>query len=211
MVQPGFPARVLVVDDDHDLGDALADFLQSRGLQVKLCRSVEEARQALLQGGRFHILLTDLRLPDGDGLEIMRLAKEQHPDILCALMTGYASLESALEAIRLGAYDYITKPFGLSEIEILIRNMCDKLALENETRRARKEIQEANDRLREIYARVDALQEEKLELMKLGREMKREFAALSNKVDQLAQMLQLLFPQTQRIRWADTPADKLLK
>ncbi len=200
MDSSALPVRLLLVDDDRDLGEALAEFLRSRGLEVKFCRSVAEARHEIEHGSPYQILLTDLRLPDGDGLEILRYAKLRNPEILCALMTGYASLESALEAIRLGAYDYVTKPFNLNEIEILVRNMCDKITLEAEARRARREMQEANDKLREIYARVDALQEEKLELMKLGREMRREFAALSNRVDQVIQMLEVIFPQVNRSR-----------
>jgi DNA-binding NtrC family response regulator len=198
------PIQLLLVDDDRDLSDALAEFLRSRDLSVTACHSNAEASAELRRRGtEFQILLSDLRLPDGDGLQLIELAKRQNPNILAALMTGYASLETALKAIQLGAYDYITKPFSLNEIEILVRNMCDKIRLEENARRAHREIREANEKLREIYSRIDVLHDEKIELMRLNREMKKEFATLTNKVDQVLQMLQVVFPQVQKPGWSD--------
>ncbi len=196
--------QLLLVDDDRDLSDALAEFLRSRDLKVTVCHSSAEAAAELRRrGADFKILLSDLRLPDGDGLQLIELAKRQSPGILAALMTGYASLETALKAIQLGAYDYVTKPFSLNEIEILVRNMCDKIRLEEQARRAHREIQEANEKLREIYSRIDVLHDEKIELMRLNREMKKEFAVLANKVDQVLQMLQVVFPQVQKPGWSE--------
>ncbi len=196
--------QLLLVDDDRDLSDALAEFLRSRDLSVTVCHSSAEAAAELRRRGQdFKILLSDLRLPDGDGLQLIDLAKRQNPGILAALMTGYASLETALKAIQLGAYDYVTKPFSLNEIEILVRNMCDKIRLEEQARRAHREIQEANEKLREIYSRMDVLHDEKIELMRLNREMKKEFAVLANKVDQVLQMLQVVFPQVQKPGWSE--------
>ncbi len=203
--------ELLLVDDDRDLSDALSSFIKSKGIAVAACNTSEQARERLEKDGeRFHILLSDLRLPDGDGLKLIEVAKMKNPAILAALMTGYASLETALKAIQLGAYDYITKPFSLNEIEILLRNMCDKIRLEEGARRAEREIEEANEKLRDIYGKIDTLHDEKLELMRLNREMKKEFLGLSNKVDQVIQLLQVIFPQANRNRWVDTASPKLL-
>jgi DNA-binding NtrC family response regulator len=203
--------ELLLVDDDRDLNDALSSFVKSKGILVTACNTSKQAEDCLQkEGERFHILLSDLRLPDGDGLKLIEIAKLKNPSILAALMTGYASLETALKAIQLGAYDYITKPFSLNEIEILIRNMCDKIRLEEGARRAEREIQEANEKLRDIYTKIDTLHDEKLELMRLNREMKKEFLSLSNKVDQVFQFLQIVFPQANRNRWAETGSPKLL-
>jgi DNA-binding NtrC family response regulator len=205
------PIELLLVDDDRDLVDALSSFIESKGISVTTCSTGAEAEERLqTEAGRFHILLSDLRLPDGDGLKLIEISKLKNPGILAALMTGYASLETALKAIQLGAYDYITKPFSLNEIEILIRNMCDKIRLEDGARRAEREIEEANEKLRDIYAKIDTLHDEKLELMRLNREMKKEFLGLSNKVDQVLQLLQIIFPQANRHRWAETGSPKLL-
>ncbi len=197
--------QLLLVDDDRDLGDVLAEFLKSKGLSITSASTCLEAK-AHLQAERSHfdIVLTDLRLPDGDGLSLIEAAKLKNPVVLAALMTGYASLETALKAIQLGAYDYITKPFSLNEIEILIRNMCDKIRLEEKALRAQRESEVANEKLREIYGKIDTLHDEKIELMRLNREMKREFASLSNKVDQVMQLLQVIFPQANRSRWTES-------
>ena len=199
------------MDDDRDLNDALSSFIKSKGLTVTTCNTSDEAKRCLeREGAQIQILLSDLRLPDGDGLQLIELGKMKNPTILAALMTGYASLETALKAIQLGAYDYITKPFSLNEIEILIRNMCDKIRLEEGARKAEREIEEANDKLRDIYSKIDTLHDEKLELMRLNREMKKEFLGLSNKVDQVIQMLQVIFPQANRNRWSEPGPPKLL-
>jgi len=207
-VTPVVPAtnciQLLLVDDDQDLGDALAEFLKSKGLSVTGAGTCQEAKNHLqAERSHFDIVLTDLRLPDGDGLSLIEAAKLKNPSVLAALMTGYASLETALKAIQLGAYDYITKPFSLNEIEILIRNMCDKIRLEEKALRAQRESEAANEKLREIYGKIDTLHDEKIELMRLNREMKREFASLSNKVDQVMQLLQVIFPQANRSRWTE--------
>jgi DNA-binding NtrC family response regulator len=207
--------ELLVVDDDRDLGDALAEFLKSKDLVVTACQTCREA-VALLKsrGEQFQILLSDLRLPDGDGLQLIEIAKERNPAVLAALMTGYASLDTALKAIQLGAYDYITKPFSLNEIEILIRNMCDKIGLEDQKRYAQREIEQANEKLREIYSKIDSLHDEKIELMRLNREMKREFAGLSGKLDQALQLLRLLFPNGgagRRFEEAPAPIRRLIE
>lgn len=203
-IPPSGAIEILLVDDDRDLSDALSEFLRSRELLVTSCHTCAEAISEIRRRGtEFRILLSDLRLPDGDGLQLIEMAKRQNPAILAALMTGYASLETALKAIQLGAYDYVTKPFSLNEIEILVRNMCDKIRLEEEARRAHREIQEANEKLREIYTRIDVLHDEKIELMRLNREMKKEFSALANKVDQVLQMLQIVFPQVHKPSWAE--------
>ena len=202
---PSSRFRLLLIDDDQDLSDVLTEFLKSRDLDVTSCGTCKSALEELGKRGQdFHIVLSDLRLPDGDGLQLIEVAKQKNPDVLAALMTGYASLETALKAIQLGAYDYITKPFSLNEIEILVRNMCDKIRLEEGTRQAQKEIKEANDKLREIYSRIDILHDEKIELMRLNREMKKEFTSLANKVDQVIQMLKIVFPQIQKPSWSDS-------
>lgn len=211
IVSAGNSIQLLLVDDDRDLGDALAEFLKSKGLSVTSASTCLEALNLLRsERNHFDIVLTDLRLPDGDGLSLIETAKLKNPLVLAALMTGYASLETALKAIQLGAYDYITKPFSLNEIEILIRNMCDKIRLEEKALRAQRESDAATEKLREIYGKIDTLHDEKIELMRLNREMKREFAGLSNKVDQVLQLLQVIFPQANRSRWSE-PTHTLLE
>lgn len=177
---------ILVVDDDEDLSEALSEYLQSSGFKVTIAGSYKKAAEILSwRHSGPDMLLADLRLPDGDGLQVIKMAKEINGDILSAVMTGYASLETALEAIRVGAYDYVTKPFSLREIEILVRNMSDKILLVRQNR-------EANQKLKHFYARIDSLQEDKVALIRLNREMRREFEKLSQKLDRVLHLLKVM-------------------
>jgi DNA-binding NtrC family response regulator len=177
--------RLLLIEDDKDLGDTLKEYLEADGLSVTVCESCKAALDLLRDpDSNYPMILTDLLLPDGDGFEIIRASKERDPDALAAVMTGYASLQTAVEAIRLGAYDYITKPFSLDEIDILLKNMKDKLTLQKEHRDGQR-------KLHQVYSKVETLQDEKMELMRLNREMRREFESLSEKLDQVIQLLSL--------------------
>jgi len=177
--------NLLLVEDDKDLGDTLKEYLEADGLSVSVCESCESALKLLKTSEKsFQMIITDLLLPDGDGFEIVRASKERDPEALAAVMTGYASLQTAVEAIRLGAYDYITKPFSLDEIDILLGNMRDKLNLQKEHR-------EGQRKLHQVYSKVETLQDEKMELMRLNRAMKTEFESLSDKLDQVIQLLSM--------------------
>ncbi|HSR67484.1 MAG TPA: response regulator [Acidobacteriota bacterium] len=176
----GHRLSVLLVDDDEDLRAALAEFLQDEGYQVSYCGSCREARE-LLEDAAYscHMLLTDLKLPDGDGLEVVRTAKASQPDIVAAVMTGYASLETALKAIRVGAYDYVTKPFNFDEVEILLHNMSDKVRLVEENRRI-------HERLDALNRNLEDLSTIRMELSRLNRTLSEGLEALNDRLDRMA-------------------------
>lgn len=116
--------RILIVDDEELIRSSLKQVLERRGYEVYLAGSADEAREKFsvyLPG----LVLLDLRLPDGDGLELLREFKEIQPDVLIIIMTAYGTVSSAVKAIKLGAYDYISKPFKANEISLIV-----KLALE---------------------------------------------------------------------------------
>ena len=178
--QLGRPLFFLLVDDDADLRDPLREHLEEIGFQVEACGSCQQARAALSKpDASFQLVLADVLLPDGDGLDVIKAAKQRDPNTLGAVMTGYASLDTALKAIRIGAYDYITKPFSLDEIDILARNMAEKLELVDQTRRA-------EERLYQIYSKLELLQGERIELMRVNRDIKREFEKMNRKLDEIS-------------------------
>lgn len=177
---------VLLVDDDQELRDTLDEYLQDEGFAITSCGTRQQALEAI--GDRrnhFHIILTDLLLPDGNGLDVIETAKQKDPRVLAVIMTGYASLDTALKAMRVGAYDYLTKPFSIDEIEILLRNMTDRIRLMEENK-------QSHQRLHELYSKLDFLKEEKIELMRAHREMKLEFEKVYVKLDQMAELLRHL-------------------
>ncbi len=122
---------ILLAEDDPTLMAALAGFLRRRGHRVTQARHGGEALIAL-QEQDFSLVITDLIMPVADGLEVLRAARRREPPPLVVIMTGYASIDSAIQAIREGAYDYLRKPFKLQEIEVAVANAARFLALYQE-------------------------------------------------------------------------------
>jgi two-component system cell cycle response regulator len=123
--------NILVVDDEEVIRSLLADALAEIGYNVELASSGEEAVEKIKHAS-FEILITDLRMPGMNGIEVIKKFKEINSDICIIVITGYPSLESAVEAMRQGAYDYITKPFKLDELRIIVRRAVEKQALRRE-------------------------------------------------------------------------------
>lgn len=121
-------ARILVVDDDEVECRVLKSLLVGAGHHVESCLRGQEAI-AKLKEAPFDLVITDLRMPDVDGLDILRKAKELDPFCEVIIITAYASVESAVEVMRLGAYDYISKPFNIDEISIVVDKALEKRRL----------------------------------------------------------------------------------
>jgi DNA-binding NtrC family response regulator len=141
--------RILVAEDDPHLGEALRGFLREKGHAVDLARSGAEALK-LLRRRHYSLVLTDLVMPEADGLEVLRVAREQDPATLVVIMTGHASLESAIQATREGAYDYLRKPFNLRELDIAVANAARLLHLKAENLHLLKKIQELTAKLEDL-------------------------------------------------------------
>ncbi len=106
----GRAGSVLIVDDDIDIVGVLHNFLEESGFSVVSFLSASKALDAL-RTGHFDLLITDLSMPEMDGIELLKLALEIDPDLLGIIMTGYGTIETAVEAMKAGAFDYLLKPF----------------------------------------------------------------------------------------------------
>ncbi len=126
--------RVLVVDDEEIVQSLVRDALEDEGHSVRTASNGSEAVE-ILNTDDIQLLITDIRMPGMDGIELTRLAREQNPAIGVVFITGYATLNSAKDAIKQGALDYVMKPFELSEIRQAVHNAVTKLseAAENST------------------------------------------------------------------------------
>jgi DNA-binding NtrC family response regulator len=133
-------ARVLVVDDEKSMRDLLAITLQKAGYDVTLAEGGEAAIEAIRRDP-FDAIITDLRMPKIDGLQVLRSAKELSPDTAVIMVTAVASTETAVEAMKLGAYDYITKPFKLDEVNLIIKNALERKRLRDENQYLRKQLE----------------------------------------------------------------------
>jgi DNA-binding NtrC family response regulator len=109
------PVRVLVVDDDVSNHELVAEYLRGRGWEVDIAVDGRQAR-ALVRSNRYDLLLTDLKLPDSDGLELLRSVSRRLPPIPGVVMTGYASVDVVVQALRMRAYDFVLKPFRLRDL-----------------------------------------------------------------------------------------------
>jgi DNA-binding NtrC family response regulator len=125
--------RVLVVDDDESVGNCVAMILRHAGHDCLVCNSVRSALERL-RAEEFDAVISDLRMPDGSGLEIVAAARNRNPDAVVILMTSYSSIESAIEALRKGANDYIIKPFDNDDFLFSVRRALDERRLRRENR-----------------------------------------------------------------------------
>ena len=121
--------KAIIVDDEINIQEILSILLEDFGFQVDRASSKKEAEKLISQN-YYDLALLDLRLPDGSGIDILKKLKEKNPKTEAVIITAFASSDTAVEAIKLGAYDYISKPFELNELRLLIRNVKNKLELE---------------------------------------------------------------------------------
>jgi len=134
-------AKILVVDDQEMMRDSLVATLKREGHEVTACAESAVAAQRLTQG-RFDLLITDLKMPKMSGIELLGEAKRLRPDLPVVLMTAFATVNTAVEAMKLGAYDYIQKPFDGEQIRLLVDRALEhsRLRLENQAYRSMTEI-----------------------------------------------------------------------
>jgi len=124
--------KILVVDDEQSLREVLSIMLKRAGYAVTSVSDGEEAIEQL-QKEIFDLVITDLRMPNVDGMEVLRAVKSASPETVVLIITAFATADSAVEAMKQGAYDYLTKPFQVDEVQLIIRNALEKrrLTIEN--------------------------------------------------------------------------------
>ena len=110
-----YQARLLVVDDDEAVRRIVAELLQEEGYEPVIAASAEEALE-LLSKNQFELVISDIKMPGVDGLALLRNLRESHPETAVIMMTGFGQIESAVEALKLGASDYLTKPVRLAAL-----------------------------------------------------------------------------------------------
>ncbi len=131
--------RVLVVDDERGMRDFLEIFFRREGMDIATAASVSEAR-ALLEADDFDLVMTDVQMPGGSGIELLRSVKESSPETVVIVITAFATTETAIEAMKEGAYDYLTKPFKVDEVRLVVSKALEKKLLTVENKRLRKEL-----------------------------------------------------------------------
>ena len=129
---------ILVVDDDEVMRQTLSDVLRKRGYAVSTAETGGQTISSIKEQ-LFDLILLDIRLPDMDGLDVLKRIKEIESDLMVIVMTAYSDVQTAVMAIKSGAYDYIDKPFELEELKILIQKALETQSLKNEIRRLQRQ------------------------------------------------------------------------
>ena len=131
--------RVLVVDDEQSMRELLGIMLRQAGYQVAAADGGEAAIQ-MLKSESFDLVVTDLRMRKIDGLGVLKAAKEFSPRTVVLVVTAFASTETAVEAMKLGAYDYVTKPFKLDELKLTVANALERRRLQEENQALKRQL-----------------------------------------------------------------------
>jgi two-component system response regulator PilR (NtrC family) len=133
--------NLLIVDDEASLRDFLSIVFEDEGWRVETAGSVAEARAAVAKNEP-DLILCDLMLPDGSGIDLLRDVKAATPSVAVVMITAHTSTKSAVEALKAGAFDYIAKPFDIDELKIIVRNAVERKELEDENLHLRTALEE---------------------------------------------------------------------
>ncbi|MEW6602142.1 MAG: sigma-54 dependent transcriptional regulator [Nitrospirota bacterium] len=150
-------SSVLIVDDDKTIREELAEYL-SNDYVTYTASNGHDAVRNIKENSDIEIVLSDLKMPGMDGLELLKKIQDNNRDIVTIFMTGYSTIESAVEAMRRGAYDYLTKPLDLDKLEITIKNAIDNKKLRAENIMLKQRIREKYDAV-DIIGNSDKIKE----------------------------------------------------
>ncbi|HVR95394.1 MAG TPA: sigma-54 dependent transcriptional regulator [Thermoanaerobaculia bacterium] len=157
--------RLLIVDDEESLVEFLSLLFQQEGFDVETARSTDEARRALDRRG-YDLVLCDILMPDGNGLELLKEIKSGNGNTAVIMMTAYTSTKSAIEAMKLGAYDYVSKPFDVEELKLLAQKALERAELADENVYLRRELEQKytfnniigkSQRMQAIFAMIERI------------------------------------------------------
>jgi len=133
--------KILIVEDDADMAETCRRLFRRAGLEAEAVYGGAEALERLKADAGFTIILTDLRMPGMDGTEVLKKAKEIRPEVDVIIMTGYGTIQNAIQAMKIGATDYITKPFDRDELLRAVSQILESRRLRSEVSRLQQELQ----------------------------------------------------------------------
>lgn len=170
------PAQILIVEDDRKMRLALREIMTNEGYTVD---SVETGEAALerADGNGYDLVITDLKLPGIDGMDVLRAIRKSRPETSVVIITAYATVDTAVEAMREGAEDYISKPFNLDEIRLIVSKVLEKKALLDDNRLLRSQLRKKysydnvvgnSEAMIEVYKTIDKVKDSKATVLILG-------------------------------------------
>ena len=150
--------RILIVDDDDALRRMLVDYLGTEGYTALGVRSVQQGEEAL-KTDTFDLVIADLRLEDGNGLDLLKQLKQIAPRTYGILMTGYATMDTAVEAIRIGLFDYMIKPILPAQLDLVLQRLESIKQLQSENSYLRQQVQADGEGSGVIWGRSGLMQD----------------------------------------------------
>jgi len=168
--------NILVIDDDKIILDSLCEFLTLEGFLTSGAETLKGAL-AKLEQEYYNLVITDVNLPDGDGLELLDVIREKHPQTVAIVITGYGSIESAVKAIKQGAYEYLTKPIIDDELRLAIEKAIKQQSLMSENESLRLQLEQKyrleniishNYKMAKIFDLVEAVADTKTTILMAG-------------------------------------------
>jgi len=168
--------NILVIDDDKIILDSLCEFLTLEGFQTSGAETLKGAL-AKLEQEHYSLVITDVNLPDGDGLELLDIIRENHPQTVALVITGYGTIESAVKAIKQGAYDYLTKPIVDDDLRLAVERAIKQQSLMSENENLRLQLEQKyrleniishNYKMAKIFDLVEAVADTKTTILMAG-------------------------------------------
>jgi DNA-binding NtrC family response regulator len=168
--------NILVIDDDKIILDSLREFLSLEGFRTSGAETVKSAL-AKLEEDNYCLVLTDVNLPDGDGLELLDIIKQNYPQTVVIVITGYGTIDSAVKAIKKGAYDYLTKPIIDDELRLAVERAINQQSLISENENLRSQLERKrrleniishNYKMAKIFDLVEAVADSKTTILMAG-------------------------------------------
>lgn len=168
--------NILVIDDDKIILDSLCEFLTLEGFRTSGAETLKGAL-AKLEQEHYNLVITDVNLPDGDGIELLDIIRENHPQTVTIVITGYGSIESAVRAIKQGAYEYLTKPIIDDELRLTVEKAIKQQSLMSENENLRLQLEQKyrleniishNYKMAKIFDLVEAVADTKTTILMAG-------------------------------------------
>src|SRR3989337_939333 len=168
--------KILIVDDEKSIRDFLEIMLKKEGYKVASASSGEEALKVVNQIN-YDLVISDIRMKGMSGVELLKNIKEINPETVVLVVTAYASVDTAIDAMKAGAYDYIAKPFKIEEVKYIIRNALDRKRLETENILLKKELKSkygfanligTSQKMLEVYAIIKRVSDTKTNILITG-------------------------------------------
>ncbi|RLB28386.1 MAG: sigma-54-dependent Fis family transcriptional regulator, partial [Deltaproteobacteria bacterium] len=155
-------ANILVIDDERVICEGCRMSLSEKGHTVDICMSGKAGLEAVMEG-TYDLVLLDMKLPDLDGMDILKTVRKTKPNVYVIVMTGYSTVQNAVEAMKIGAFDYLSKPFTEDELVVAVDKAAEKKRLVEENLYLRKELLDRfsfnnivgnNPKILEVFAKI---------------------------------------------------------